>query len=598
MAQAFATEILDDSLRGDDGLHGGGVTVVYTFSSATADADPGNGILRLSSATQNTSTVIRADDVDGNGANWRAVILTLANALNSDTGFIRIVDADDLTKWILWNVTQVSQPTGYSNVTGTVVASSEENPFTDSQQVVLLYSKNGRPGANGVDGQDGSDAAVTPGSTDNAIVRADGTNNDTIQGSTASIDDLGALTLNADATHLSPILDVEELSSSNWTSTGWTGDFDIGFTHTPGNTTPLTNTLAADNATTYAISFTMTGRTAGSITITFGGQTSRSMTGTDAFGPISTSTGTLSITPSSTFDGTLTNISIRKITGGSSPQLIMDDGNGPSLEIRGLGSNGTSIIRRNVMVGDACGQQIIGARSNVGVGFESFEVLTSGLNNVAIGDNTLSALTVGQNNTAVGSAAGASTTIGNGNLFFGSLAGFGMTSASNNVCIGENTGRSITTGNSNLFFGRSAGFSGSQLATATGSIAIGNNTFTDASNQIVLGSTSITQTLLRGTVDVLNGTAAQALNVYNTFTSSSNFERLGIAFSTDVAKIQTEKGASGTARALDIGTDSTARISISSDGKLNVSGANLSSTDPLVAGELWNDSGTLKVSAG
>ena len=55
----------------------------------------------------------------------------------------------------------------------------------------------------------------------------------------------------------------ELLTSRNWTTTGWTGDFVNGFTHTTGNVTPLTNTLAALNATLYQIAFTVTNRTAG-----------------------------------------------------------------------------------------------------------------------------------------------------------------------------------------------------------------------------------------------------------------------------------------------------------------------------------------------
>jgi len=47
------------------------------------------------------------------------------------------------------------------------------------------------------------------------------------------------------AAYESATLGNELLTSSNWTSTGWTGDFTSGFTHTTGNTTALTNTLAA-----------------------------------------------------------------------------------------------------------------------------------------------------------------------------------------------------------------------------------------------------------------------------------------------------------------------------------------------------------------
>lgn len=58
-----------------------------------------------------------------------------------------------------------------------------------------------------------------------------------------------------------------------------------------------------------------------------------------------------------------------------------------------------------------------------------------------------------------------------------------------------------------------------------------------------------------------NGTNAQAYRVYNTFTSSTSFERLGITWSTNVCTIETEKGsAGGTLRGLRIGGSSSALV--------------------------------------
>src|SRR3972149_10383946 len=63
----------------------------------------------------------------------------------------------------------------------------------------------------------------------------------------------------------------ELLSSTGWTSTGWTGSYPA-FTHTIGNTTVLSNTLAAVVSTYYKIEYTITNRTAGTVVIAFGGQ--------------------------------------------------------------------------------------------------------------------------------------------------------------------------------------------------------------------------------------------------------------------------------------------------------------------------------------
>jgi hypothetical protein len=70
------------------------------------------------------------------------------------------------------------------------------------------------------------------------------------------------------------------------------------------------------------------------------------------------------------------------------------------------------------------------------------------------------------------------------------------------------------------------------------------------------------------TLALRNGTAAQTFNVYNTFTSSTNFERFRIfAQSAAAVLIGTEKGsAGGTARDLELQTDGTTRLTIAGTG--------------------------------
>ena len=70
------------------------------------------------------------------------------------------------------------------------------------------------------------------------------------------------------------------------------------------------------------------------------------------------------------------------------------------------------------------------------------------------------------------------------------------------------------------------------------------------------------------TLALRNGTIAQTFNVYNTFTSSTNFERFRIfAQSAAAVLIGTEKGSGGgTARALELQTDGVTRLTIASTG--------------------------------
>jgi len=70
-----------------------------------------------------------------------------------------------------------------------------------------------------------------------------------------------------------------------------------------------------------------------------------------------------------------------------------------------------------------------------------------------------------------------------------------------------------------------------------------------------------------------NSTNAQTFRIYNTYTDASNYERGKIAWDSNVLKIGTEKGGTGTARAMELQTDGTTRLTISSTGLATFSGS-------------------------
>jgi hypothetical protein len=94
-----------------------------------------------------------------------------------------------------------------------------------------------------------------------------------------------------------------------------------------------------------------------------------------------------------------------------------------------------------------------------------------------------------------------------------------------------------------------------------------------------------------------NAANAQTSRVYNTYTSATSYERAKLEWSSNVLRIGTEKGsAGGTARDMELQTDGTTRITVKADGAILFSG--VPTSNPAVAGQLWNDGGTLKISAG
>ena len=68
-----------------------------------------------------------------------------------------------------------------------------------------------------------------------------------------------------------------------------------------------------------------------------------------------------------------------------------------------------------------------------------------------------------------------------------------------------------------------------------------------------------------------NGANAQTFRVYNTYTDATTFERANIFWDSNVLKIGTEKGSvGGTARALELQTDGTTRLTIATNGLVDL----------------------------
>jgi hypothetical protein len=72
-------------------------------------------------------------------------------------------------------------------------------------------------------------------------------------------------------------------------------------------------------------------------------------------------------------------------------------------------------------------------------------------------------------------------------------------------------------------------------------------------------------------IDQRNGTNAQTFRVYNTSTSSTNYELGKLEWSSNVFRIGTEKGSGGgTARPLEVHTDSVSRLALDTTGSVRV----------------------------
>jgi hypothetical protein len=135
------------------------------FDDTTTDSDPGSGQLRLSSSTQNTSTVIRADLLDLNGDDWTTVLDSLDDSSSTVKGYIRIVNTADLTKWLDFQVDSLAAPSGYRNIGVTPIASSDTSPFVDLDGIAITFTRTGDKGATGVTGATGAGPTGATGPT-------------------------------------------------------------------------------------------------------------------------------------------------------------------------------------------------------------------------------------------------------------------------------------------------------------------------------------------------------------------------------------------------------------------------------------------------
>ena len=114
----------------------------------------------------------------------------------------------------------------------------------------------------------------------------------------------------------------------------------------------------------------------------------------------------------------------------------------------------------------------------------------------------------------------------------------------------------------------------SRAATGTMTIgsAVNSSNGTLRAAVIAVGDDAI---LARDAADTLaqrRGTNAQTFRIYNTFTDASNYERGKMEWASNVLRIGTEKAGTGTARALELQTDGTTRLTIESGGLVVVAG--------------------------
>jgi len=141
----------ENELAANMGMYaaGGAYAFPYIFDGSTADADPGVGKLRLSSATQNAASIVMRMDLQAvGGADMTNVLADLRAATSAVKGSVRLVKMADPSKWLIFDVTAVALPTGYRNLTMTWRATGGglASPFANGDALIVFIDRNGDSG--------------------------------------------------------------------------------------------------------------------------------------------------------------------------------------------------------------------------------------------------------------------------------------------------------------------------------------------------------------------------------------------------------------------------------------------------------------------
>jgi hypothetical protein len=131
-----------------DFLPAGGDSAQFTYSTTTADADPGSGIFRLNNSTISSATEMYIDDLEANGTDVSAWVQSWDDVAGNDTnrGRIRISKANTLDTWMVFKVTgAITDASGYSKIS--LVYIDNAGTFANEDKVFISFVASGEDGA-------------------------------------------------------------------------------------------------------------------------------------------------------------------------------------------------------------------------------------------------------------------------------------------------------------------------------------------------------------------------------------------------------------------------------------------------------------------
>lgn len=151
----------------------------YTFSTSTSVADPGTGIVRLNHATASSASIVILDDqtADTGNPNVEDWLKTFDDSTNTIKGWIRLVEAGTPANYAIYNVTGITDSSGFIQVAVSHVDSNfaSGSTFGASAALRLFFARTGDKGDTGATGSTGSTGPTGPAGSGGPGVEGTGT---------------------------------------------------------------------------------------------------------------------------------------------------------------------------------------------------------------------------------------------------------------------------------------------------------------------------------------------------------------------------------------------------------------------------------------
>lgn len=151
----------------------------YTFNTSTSVADPGTGIVRLNHATASSASIVILDDqtADTGNPNVEDWLKTFDDSTNTIKGWIRLVEAGTPANYAIYNVTGITDSSGFIQVAVSHVDSNfaSGSTFGASAALRLFFARTGDKGDTGATGSTGSTGPTGPAGSGGPGVEGTGT---------------------------------------------------------------------------------------------------------------------------------------------------------------------------------------------------------------------------------------------------------------------------------------------------------------------------------------------------------------------------------------------------------------------------------------